>query len=165
MRAEARRPEIAVLTPADWKLYRELRLRALADAPEAFGSTLERESSREPDEWQARLANRIQWVARIGHRVVGTVGAIGGDGETLELVSMWVEPDARGSGVADALVDAVLRRARIDGTPYVSLWVSQGNDRAEQLYARHGFVRTGATQPIHDNDPTRRELEMRADLG
>ena len=46
------------------------------------------------------------------------------------------------------------------GHEAVTLWVSVGNDRAEALYARHGFVRTGATQPIRDEDPSRLELEM-----
>ena len=63
-------------------------------------------------------------------------------------------------GVGDLLVDAVVEWAPTSGHDAMTLWVSVGNDRAEALYARHGFVRTGATQPIREEDPTRLELEM-----
>jgi len=45
-------------TPDAWPAYRALRLRALEDAPDAFGSTLADESVRPPEEWAARLARR-----------------------------------------------------------------------------------------------------------
>ena len=49
-------PSIRTLHPADWPLYRDLRLRALLDAPYAFGSTYAEESKRTDDAWAARLA-------------------------------------------------------------------------------------------------------------
>jgi hypothetical protein len=39
---------------ADWKELREVRLRALADAPGAFASTLEREAAYPDDVWRQR---------------------------------------------------------------------------------------------------------------
>ena len=39
----------------EWPLYRALRLRALADAPEAFGSTLAEEEARPDADWAWRL--------------------------------------------------------------------------------------------------------------
>jgi ribosomal protein S18 acetylase RimI-like enzyme len=147
----------------DWRRYRDLRLASLADAPLAFGSTYERERERTPDEWRGRLASRVQFVAFEGEVAVGTVGirdAAQGDGG-VELVSMWVAPGTRGSGVADALVGAVLELARREEAGIVTLWVSAGNTIAERLYARHGFRRTGRTQPIDDDHPARGdELEM-----
>jgi len=44
----------------------------------------------------------------------------------------------------------------------VSLWVSEGNEPAEILYARHGFARSGRTQPIDEDNAGRGlEFEMR----
>jgi GNAT superfamily N-acetyltransferase len=151
----------------DWRRYRDLRLASLADAPAAFGSRLQRERERTEVEWRARLATRVQFVAFEDGVALGTVGARRGrdDGE-VELVSMWVAPVARGTGVADALVGAVLDLARREEAGLVTLWVSAGNSVAERLYARHGFQRTGRTQPIDDDDPARgEELEMALNLG
>lgn len=40
---------------ADWPIYKDLRLRALRDAPDAFGSTLAAELPRPDSLWQDRL--------------------------------------------------------------------------------------------------------------
>jgi ribosomal protein S18 acetylase RimI-like enzyme len=93
---------------------------------------------------------------------VGTVGARPEGKSETELVSMWVAPRARRTGVADRLVAAVIEEARARGSVSVVLWVSEGNEPAERLFARHGFVRTGRIQPIDDDDPARgTEFEMR----
>ena len=41
----------------EWRAYRDLRLRALADSPDAFGSTLERERDRPDAEWAAGVSS------------------------------------------------------------------------------------------------------------
>lgn len=150
--------EVARLTPAAWREYRALRLAALAEAPSAFGSTLAEERRLQASEWRARLARRAQFVVRCRSGAVGTAGGVVEDGA--ELVSLWVHPDWRGRGVGDLLVQAVLDWAREQGQTEIRLWVSADNGPAERLYARHGFVRTGASQPITSADPTRREFAM-----
>jgi len=42
----------------DWRLYRELRLASLADAPYAFGARIEAMKQFDESEWRQRLANR-----------------------------------------------------------------------------------------------------------
>ena len=152
------RLELARLTPAAWREYRAIRLAALAEAPHAFGSTLAEERRLRAADWRVRLARRAQFVVRSQQRAVGTVGGLVEDGA--ELVSLWVHPAWRGRGVGDLLVQAVLDWARAQGHRVVRLWVSADNAPAERLYARHGFVRTGACQPVTPGDPTRREFEM-----
>ena len=153
--------ELVRLTPADWAAYRELRLAALTDAPSAFGSTLARERSLTPEDWRERLRRRSTFAARVPHGHVGMAAGIEADEPGhAELVGMWVHPHWRGKGVGDLLVDAGVEWAGTSAHDAVTLWVSVGNDRAEALYARHGFARTGATQPIREEDPTRLELEM-----
>jgi ribosomal protein S18 acetylase RimI-like enzyme len=139
----------------EWARYRGVRLAALAEAPWAFGSTLAREQAFTEELWRERLAARSTFVAcdDDGAEPRGLVGVIEADEpDTAELVSMWVHPDARGSGAADALVRAALSHAAERGFGRVHLWVAEGNDRAERLYARHGFKRTGIVQPIREGE-------------
>jgi GNAT superfamily N-acetyltransferase len=82
---------------------------------------------------------------------------------TQELVAMWVRPAARGRGVGDALVEAVVTEARRRQARAVTLWVVRDNAVAEQLYRRHGFLPTNEVQPV-PGDPCREELRMRLDL-
>lgn len=152
---------ISRLEPDDWRTFREVRLAALRDAPYAFGSTAADEASLPPDRWRDRLTQRAQFAARLGDALAGTVGGItSDDGRAAELVSVWVAASARGRGIGDALVAAVVAWAAGEGVGEIQLWVSEGNVPAERLYARHGFHRTGAVQPVVADEPERLEFEM-----
>jgi GNAT superfamily N-acetyltransferase len=153
--------EVWRLSPADWRIYQEVRLAALQEAPYAFGSTWERESGLTEQGWRERLAERAQFVAISEDEVVGTIGcATHEDGRAADLVSMWVDPRRRGHGVGDRLVKAVLEwAARSVGVDEVRLWVADGNREAERLYARNGFGRTDGVQPIRPGEP-QLEFEM-----
>ena len=153
---------IARLAEEGWGVYRDVRLASLEDSPSAFGSKLADERQLTDAAWRARLAHRTQFVAWDEGHVVATVGSLAEEEGTIELVSMWVTPDARGTGVAGLLIDAVVADARDRGRGTIVLWVSEGNEPAERLYVRHGFARTGRVQPVDVDDPARGvELEMR----
>jgi ribosomal protein S18 acetylase RimI-like enzyme len=148
---------LRVLTPDDWRVWRRVRLAALAEAPYAFGSRLEDWEER----WRARLSipGSYHLAAEIDGEVVGVAGGVPTpyDG-VVELISMWVRPDARGRGVGDALIEAVEEWARRTGATTVRLAVAEGNDRAEALYRRHGYRRTGEVDRMPDG--VRREFVM-----
>jgi hypothetical protein len=55
-RFEETRLSVRKFAPHEWRLYRDLRLRALRELPDAFGSTFAREAERTDDEWTARLS-------------------------------------------------------------------------------------------------------------
>jgi GNAT superfamily N-acetyltransferase len=160
------RLRIARLVPADWEVLRALRLAALAEAPHAFGSTLERELAFSEDDWRSRLAPWPRFVGRLDGAPLGMAGGrIDDEPGVAELVSMWVDPRWRGRRVGERLVGAVLAWTRSEGCRGVRLWVADGNAPAERLYARLGFAPTGERQPIRPDDPARMEHAMALSLG
>ncbi|WP_406635668.1 GNAT family N-acetyltransferase [Amycolatopsis sp. WGS_07] len=68
-------------------------------------------------------------------------------GDRAELLSMWVAPSARGRGVGDALVRAVVRWSEGRGAGELALRVAGGNQHALALYQRHGFVERPLSGP------------------
>jgi RimJ/RimL family protein N-acetyltransferase len=136
--------------PDDWRDLRDVRLRALLDAPRAFASTHAREVAFDESRWRARIAGGPWWLARRNGVPVGLVAGYGTDDEpgVRHLVSMWVAPSSRGTGAATALAEAVVAWAADDGARVVSLWVADGNERARRFYERLGFAGTGDRQPL-----------------
>jgi GNAT superfamily N-acetyltransferase len=119
-------------------------LAALKEAPDAFGSTYESEAGAGDESWRERLADRTRFVAEIDGEPAGIVsgGESGAEG-TAAITTMWVDPRFRRRGVGDLLVKSVLVWAQSTGYSRVVLWVTEGNDKAERLYERNGFARTG----------------------
>ena len=72
---------------------------------------------------------------------------------------MFVRPRARGRGVGEALIAAVLDWARARNATSVHLWVTETNKPARLLYERCGFSPTGERQPLPSN-PNVGELAM-----
>jgi GNAT superfamily N-acetyltransferase len=141
---------------------RDVRLRALADAPTAFASSLEREQAFDDDEWLHRVTTKAWFLVRADGTTVGLACGIPepDDEAGRHLVGMWVEPAFRGRGLADLLVAALMAWARRAGANYLALWVVDGNDRALASYERLGFETTGEKQPVPGH-PDLTESRMR----
>ena len=156
--------EIRTLCADDWEVWREVRLRSLADAPEAFGSKLadwEGPNDRE-DRWRTRFDNVAFTAVAVvseGGQVVGTVGGMHHPAGAIELISMWVAPEVRGAGVGDALVGAVIDWAGSVSAERVILAVRRGNRRAVALYERAGFVMVGPNPDDPSEDTMERVLD------
>jgi ribosomal protein S18 acetylase RimI-like enzyme len=152
------------MRPSEWRRVRAIRLRALADTPDAFGSTLNDELNIPDERWSSRLAapDAATFIAvRDDHDVGLVVGApIDGDAG---LFSMWVAPEARGEGVGDALVRAVIGWATDRGHERIVLGVGDFNQSAIDLYKRSGFEPTGrrGTLPPPRTHITEHQLALR----
>ena len=140
------------LDPSEYVLLRTLRLRALADTPSAFGSTYERELAFTDEEWRRRLhpdANPHYVCGEPDAEPLGIV-AVGIDrteanAHVARVWGMWVDPAARGTGAADALIETAMAWATNNEFTVARLQVTEGNVRAERMYERLGFRRTGAS--------------------
>jgi len=157
--------EIRRLVAADWAVLRQVRLAALADTPYAFSSTLERELSLDERQWRAWIASAAYFMAWRDGQPAGLAAGLPGAGDAWRLVSMWVSPQARGSGIADGLVQAVCACAQASGAALISLWVTDVNARAWAFYRRMGFASTGARQLVRPQEPDHWEEQVARQLG
>ena len=150
MAARDERPiEVVAAGGDDVEAVRELRLAALTDAPDAFWSTLDEEQDQPAAWWRDRVVGDTRWLlARRAGTATGLCAVAPdhrGRAGVVSLVSFWVTPQGRGTGVGDALLDAALREGRDLGARQVALDVGDHNAAAAAIYARHGFTPSGAT--------------------
>jgi len=81
------------------------------------------------------------WIAELDGRPVGCVMCVRDEAPgAARLRLLLVEPDARGLGVGDRLVRAVIEFARSVGYREVVLWTNDVLSAARRIYQRHGFV-------------------------
>ncbi|RZT82532.1 ribosomal protein S18 acetylase RimI-like enzyme [Micromonospora violae] len=160
--------EMRVLSEDDWKMWRELRLAALAEAAYAFGSQLadwQGEGDRE-ERWRGRLAipGSYNIMAMLDGRPAGMASGVPTDQDgVVKLISMYVAPVGRGRSVGDHLVRAVEQWARLVGAETLRLTVVEGNKNAWALYQRSGFRDTGELGDLMP-DGVRREHTLAKSL-
>ena len=163
--------QVRMLAAHEWPLYRALRLRALADATEAFCATLAEVEARTDNDWAWQLNLGVNsgrdrpLTAFVGEVAVGMAWAKvdAGEPSRVNLFQVWVAPEARGQGVAAALLDAALDWARGRGARAMQLGVVCGNDAARRLYERAGFRDIGEPEPQRPGS-SRMEQQMRLTL-
>jgi ribosomal protein S18 acetylase RimI-like enzyme len=141
--------EIRQLTGNDAADYRELRLRALREHPDAFTSSYEEESVKALDWSRQRLSRRPEAPhdfvlgAEAEGKLVGMVGMFVEQRMKVrhigEVFGMYVAPEHAGAGFGRRLVDACIARAREAGLERLRLTVTDSNGRAKALYERAGF--------------------------
>jgi GNAT superfamily N-acetyltransferase len=124
--------EVRQARAADWETLRELRLRALTDAPDAFASTLQQEAALPEQVWRQRAeggaasVNFIAWEDGASIGMAAILAMPNAPGRT-HLVGMWVDPRHRRRGVAQALVERAVRWAQDQQAHEVVLWVADHN--------------------------------------
>lgn len=145
----------------EWRAYRELRLGALRESPDAFASTFDREAGFTDILWASRLAagaaseRDLPVVAELDGELVGLAWARidEHDPSLVHVHQVWVAPHGRGHGAGSALVDAVCTWARSAGAEQVELCVTCGNSPARRLYERAGFIPVGDPQALRVEGP------------
>jgi RimJ/RimL family protein N-acetyltransferase len=135
------------LEASDVADYRELRLESMKVHPEAFGASWESEGEKPISWWAERLQTTTVFGGWVNNSpLVGVVGFAVYDPPKLRhkgvLWGMYVRPEARGTGLAAALVRQVVAHA---GTlvEQVCLTVIASNVAARRLYNAAGFEEYG----------------------
>jgi len=140
-----------MLTSLDTDAWVRVRLRALRDHPDAFGRAAEEADTAE--EWKRRFETNENGrdaflLGALEGGLVGVVGCQRSRGVKLRhsalIWSMYVVPEVRGRGIAAALLDAAIARARAwPGLDHLTLGVMSHLTLARRLYHSRGFETTG----------------------
>jgi GNAT superfamily N-acetyltransferase len=158
---------IRTIAAGEWPVWRDLRLRALAEAPDAFRPTLEEESN-QPDRWWSELIGATVehprgglWVAWADDEAVGMLfGRLDEEYTVMEIGAMWVAPDVRRQSVGTGLIEAAIEWARGLGVSVASLWATEDNTEAVAFYRQRGFQSTEVTNTLRPGSHlTVRKLE------
>ncbi len=147
-------PDLVVrdLQTSDLDAYKALRDHALTHNEDAFTSDAATEAQRTAHSYAARLGNDTTRAFTLGaFRGDRLVGAVTCDHDARvkvqhigHVTGMMVHADEQGRGTGRALIDALIVRTSADAELHqLTLNVTAGNDVAERLYERSGFVRYG----------------------
>ncbi len=144
------------LTESDWRIFAGVRLRALSDSLGEHDPQYQQESSFTAAQWRRRLRDHAQFAALIGNRPVGLIAAQQENTDTVYLYSLWLDPEARGQGLAKPLVTAAVDWARDRRARMVTLRVAADNTAARGVYESLGF-----TQALTESTSARGEVAMK----
>ena len=155
----------------DTDLLKDVRLRALREAPYAFWETLADVENDPVDEWIEWTASYAEpntkaaaFVALADENAPRADGMAGGyldpaDGTAVAVWGVWVDPRCRSKGIGDGLLEAVEEWASLSGRPRLTLWVTTTSQPAIALYLRRGFRDTGQRRE-HRSDVSCEEMFM-----
>ncbi|HVD54101.1 MAG TPA: GNAT family N-acetyltransferase [Propionibacteriaceae bacterium] len=145
---------VRVLDESEWALYREVRLRALADSPDSFTASLADEADRDEQFWRDRMTRSHRLLAERGSVPQGIVslGPYEPDPSAAEVFGLYVVPDARGTGVSWRLVEAAADLAIQQGYVQLYYWVGTDNARAVGFAKNFGFRTTDYRRPARNSD-------------
>ena len=134
----------------DAAAYRTLRLESLQAHPEAFGAEYATNAAYPIAYWRERMGSGaggehgITYVAEATGALIGMTVLARNDGAKMRhagsIFSVYTRADWRGTGVADALLEACVAYARVLGLRLLRLGVVTTNAGAIRLYQRCGFT-------------------------
>jgi ribosomal protein S18 acetylase RimI-like enzyme len=134
---------IRALEKSDLPLYKPLRLEALRQHPEAFGSSFEEEQGSDLGRLIGERPN-VTLGGFVAGALVGTIALVVSpkikQRHKGHVVAVYVTQAARRTGLARALLDRIIHEARSSGLILLTLSVTTGNTAATRLYLNAGFT-------------------------
>jgi ribosomal protein S18 acetylase RimI-like enzyme len=141
--------EIRKLGPKDASAYKELRLEALRNHPEAFSSSYEEEKEYPLERTASRFNDRYSFTfgAFADKRLIGVVSLVPDTKRKIKhrghIFAMYVTPNIRRTGAGKALIAKAISQAKENGVEQLYLTVTESNEPAKKLYQSFGFKTYG----------------------
>jgi ribosomal protein S18 acetylase RimI-like enzyme len=141
-------------TASDWKLYKDIRLEALENVPQAFGQSYTDAANQPDSHWQDILSqeNRFFVLTEENGIVVSVAGTKQITDDTWFVIAVYTRPAFRGKGIAKETIQEVLNELQKRGIKKAELSVNVDQEAAIALYKGLGFsiTRTAADQKMGD---------------
>ncbi|MFW6263568.1 MAG: N-acetyltransferase family protein [Thermotogota bacterium] len=142
--------EIRVLNEQDTQVYRTIRLNALKNSPESFGSSYEEEAAFGVERFTKRITkpnsytfgvfkeNNLAGICNISFQPRKKMN------HRADIFSMYVEPEFRGKGIGKALIEIAIKSAgERKNVQQIYLTVVSSNQTAKSMYESFGFKTYG----------------------
>lgn len=156
---------ISLLDPKDWEDYKKIRLEALQEDPQAFGSSYAKESVQSDAEWQERPQNPLShiFIARDEVKPVGIIGfRLEIEEKNAHLWGMFVNQNYRGKGLGRKLMEYAIDNAKsIENIHSVTLDVNEEQAAAISMYQSLGFQEYGSYFHVMGDGKEHKLLEMK----
>lgn len=153
------------LTGGEWQTLREARLTALAESPECFLSSAEKEKQYDEPRWRSEFGRGRWIVGYVNDKLVSLAGVTYAPDEAKHYIEyMWVHPRYRHAGIAKSMLEKSFEQLRASGIENIYLWVLVGNENAILLYKKKGFQSTGLSHDLGQLKPGRTEEQLSLSL-
>ncbi len=156
--------EIRWLKPADWEIYKKLRLEALVESPSAFGSSYEEQANYPEELWRERAPTTL--FAFVNGDPAGLIGLVRQprikQRHIVDVVSFYVKQKYRNMGIGKGLLDEIMSNIRnLQGITKVRVGVNTTQIAAQRIYQNYGFEVVGkCKREFKDGDTYYDMLQM-----
>jgi len=142
--------KIGMLTQEDWQPWKLLRLEALKNSPESFGSSYEEEANWPDLDFQNSLTKSDIFGVFVDNSLVSCAGFYSLNSAKTKhrgvIWGMYTRPECRGQGIASALIQTIINHAKSHVTQQLHLTCVTSNLGAVAFYQKQGFKIYG-TEP------------------
>lgn len=161
--------QIRALQNEEVSLFRDLRLQALKEAPEAFEQRYEVENEKPMTYWQELVdaltspSKHIMLMAYFAETCAGVVYGFNKGSGNGSFGGMWVAKTHRKQGVGIRLVEEIFEWAKSREISTLHIWNMEGNLAAQNLYEKAGFQPTGVRKDL-ETQPSKRIVQYKKEL-
>lgn len=144
---------IIQLTDDDWRIYSQVRLKALQTDPKVFGSSYEIESGQTEEAWRTQLQadDGAVFLLFDGELPIGITGVAVDRNDSTKRTAIlwgsWLEPEYRGKGLSHLMYQARIDWAKTHpGIERIIVSHRASNVASGRANQKHGFQFTHRTE-------------------
>ncbi len=143
----------------EWRVWKDIRLEALQDAPESFGERYQDAMEKDDARWQRDFQKVMEsekqeiFFAAADNLVVGLLFVFVRDQDTKigGIGGLWIAPEYRKKGIGKQIVEKAMEWMRGKNLQAVTFWNNKSGEASSKFYEKLGFTYTGIEKPLESN--------------